>query len=267
MTIKKRPRFYLAKEGGNLIPIDGSDLKAKLLNKEISPDDLIINKFIEKWSRIKNVKGFRTIAKSLLRQNPQDEDEIKKGESELNTIESILVDRSDSKASVVFRNDQQKPSQGEAVNSPYNNMHHTAGKSVARGVPLKKIYLALLAIVFLSASISGIIMYRQFGTKEFHVTGNVTFLKDPVKEGTIRFENKSAPSQSFSGFIKDGKFDLIWEASGFSQLMLIRIEGFKEVKSKKYISKIGYIPPKYNLNSEIFETISPGDNNILIHLD
>lgn len=268
MANKKHPKFYLAREGGNLIPIDGRKLKLMLINREVSPCDLVINKHLGIWKRLGDVKGFRTIAKNQINQQ-DDQTNTKNIDQNIITNEikpslkpqMLSINKApvnvDAKFGTYYRKDDF-----------YKKLFEKPGPRHSNQKTQKKIYTALILSAILCILVATILVYRHFDVRDFIVSGTVKYQKAIIEEGDIRFENKSYPALSFSTPIKSGSFKMNWKGPAYTNYMIVRVNGYKmKSMGPKAKAFTDYIPSEHNTKSVRQEVIVPGENNISIDLE
>lgn len=104
------------------------------------------------------------------------------------------------------------------------------------------------------------------GPAKYKVSGAVTFNGEPVKEGQIIFTPTESGAGPEAGSIKDGRYSV--QSKGGKQK--VTIEASREVpgmtqsdfKGGTVPVKEGYIPEKYNKNTELTAEVKKGGGTV-----
>lgn len=105
------------------------------------------------------------------------------------------------------------------------------------------------------------------GPKLYSVSGKVTFDSAPVEDGYITFKDQAGAIRSYGGPVKGGAFDVAVEPGA----KLVEITASREVPGKTMPGPSGgevpavesYIPPQYNVRSQLKIDIEPKSQNDL----
>ena len=275
------PKFYLAKEGAGLKPVSPLQLRQMIMDGLVLGDDLVFAKHIKVWTKVREVKGYRSqIAKlEALNSSPEaqaakvlDTPEFQSSEpSKVRFLPAIHENghetsvysppRRPSLLSMVPETDFQKPRRAFWEWSEYSGNDRR------------------ILFVFLSLIVAVVIFinWPASGPSKYQVTGTVKFNGKPVELGRIQFDSPDGSSASSAGPIKDGIYELAGDSGVGKGPMTVRIWGFRKTGKKLDPKKMGpgmenykgdleerepFIPAKHNSSSTELVEISASKPNV-----
>lgn len=229
----KRTKFYIAKDGMQLIAYSADRIKRMIVTGKLSGDDLLFSKYLEKWTRVRNVKGLRSLVTKTeagVILDEMEQEDLQESFSDINTLEKTKSDDQDEKL---------KKTESYCAMSPDTTVKRRPIIDITRqksddSMPetikrsdLSAIIKALAITACLGIIVLGSIVF--FRTKETpsRITGTVTYQGQLIEDGIISFESEGEMAPATSGVIENGKYDIKADSAIDSGQMTVRIFGYR----------------------------------------
>jgi hypothetical protein len=274
--------FYLAKEGLDFKRIDLAELKWLIISRTISGDDLVFAKYLKSWTKIRHVKGFRTLIARIEGGETDSDNEAAKifHDSEKSvaakSFETLLPVTTDlPKSSSSIQGIPSKRPISFIMPSETTPVSLEKASETLGYIGHSKKITALLFILMLFVVI--FMLRPSSGTERANVSGMVKFMGQPIESGKISFESPDSSAPGSNGEIVNGYFDLSGDRAPGTGNMVVRIWAVRKTGKKLDTKKLGpgmesftgdldeqemYIPAKHNSASKLQKQISPGITNV-----
>jgi hypothetical protein len=268
----KRTKFYIAKDGMELIAVSSDRIKRMIVSGKLLGDDLLFSKYLGKWTKARNVKGIRSLitkaeAGAILDEMEEEDSQEFFGNINLKKVKKSELDSDDATAitgspDIVL---DKKPKRRPIIDI-IKSKNDTWSPIPESPVNFRTVIKVLSVTVCLGVAILGSLILFRPKEAVSRITGTVTYQGQLIEDGIISFEGGGEMAPATTGIIENGKYDIKADSGVDSGEMTVRILGYRrpagapprprdEKAANDSEATEMYIPDEHNIASKKLVTI------------